>query len=97
MENKKFRVITVKDANGNPIIKFVPYDEEAPEQECFQCGDYVVVDEDQIQEAKEDLLKGIFDTIKEVAKDDRFWIVKKLNDNKFTVGWKLDFPQMYSK
>ena len=97
MKNIKYRVISEKDNNGNLVKRFVPYDEESPEQECFQYGDYVVVDEDQIQEAKEELLKGIFDTIKKVAKDDRFWIVKKLNDNKFTVGWKLDFPQMYSK
>ena len=97
MENKKFRVITTKDANGNPVRKFVSYDEEVPEPECFQYGDYKLVDEDKIQEAKEEHLKNIFDTIKEVAKDDRFWIVKKCGDNKCTVGWKIDFPQMYTK
>lgn len=97
MESKKFRVITVKDENGKPVQKFVPYDQEAPEQECFEYGDYVVVDEEQIQEAKEVLLQDIFNTIKEVAKDDRFWIVKKREGNKCTVGWKIDFTQMYSK
>ena len=97
MENKKFRVITTKDTNGNYVKKFVPYDEEVPEPECFQYGDYVVVNEDQIQEAKEELLKQIFDVIKEVANDDRFWIVKKCEDNKCTVGWKIDLPQMYTK
>jgi SepF-like predicted cell division protein (DUF552 family) len=97
MENEKFRLITVKDENGNPVRKFVHYDEEVPEPECFVYGDYVVVDEDQIQEAKEEHLKKIFNTIKEVAKDDRFWIVKKGKDNKFIVGWKLDFTQMYTK
>ena len=97
MENKKFRRSIAKDENGNPIQKFVPYDEKGSELECFVYGDYVVVDEDQIQGAKEEHLKSIFNTIKEVAKDDRFWIVKKRKDNKFIVGWKIDFTQMYTK
>ena len=70
---------------------------EAPEQESFTYGDFVVIDEHQIQEAKEVLLEDMFCAIKEIAKDDRFWIVKKRDDNKCTVAWKIDFPQMYTK
>jgi hypothetical protein len=96
MENKKFNIIISKDENGNLIKKFAPFDENH-QVECFQYGDYVMVDEDQIQEAKEELLVGILNTIKEVAKNDRFWIVKPVDGGKCTVGWKIDFPQMYSK
>ena len=56
-----------------------------------------MVDEDQIQEAKDELLVRLFDTIKKVAKDDKFWIVKKNEDGKCTVAWKIEFPQMYTK
>ena len=111
MENKKFRVITTKDENGNPVRKFVPYDEEAPEPECHQYGDYVKVKEDQIQEAKEALLVQLFDMLKEIAKDDKFWIVKRASDfdnsilgrpagfadDDVTVGYKIDLPQMYGR
>lgn len=35
--------------------------------------------------------------IQEVAKDDRFWIVKDMDEEGMvTVGWQIDFPQMYT-
>jgi len=110
MENKKFRAITEKGVNGNPIRKFVPI-EEAPEPECHQYGDYLKVKESQIQEAKDALLVQLFDMLKEIAKDDKFWIVKRASDfdnsilgrpagfadDDVTVGYKIDLPQMYGR
>lgn len=96
MENKKFNIIISKDENGNLLKKFAPYDENH-QVECFQYGDYVMVDEDQIHAAKGELLVEIFNIIVAVAEDDRFWIVKPADGGKVTVGWKIDFPQMYSK
>ena len=110
MEDKKFRVITEKDENGNHVRKFVPV-EEAPEPECHQYGDYVKVKENQIQEAKDNLLEQLFDMLKELAKDDKFWIVKRASDfdnsilcrpagfadDDVTVGYKIDLPQMYGR
>ena len=96
MEDKKFRVITDKDENGNPVRKLVPYD-EVPEPECHMYGNYVLVDEDHIQAAKDELLVSLFETIKEIAKNDKFWIVKQNEGNKYSVAWKIDFPQMYTE
>lgn len=96
MENKMFRVITEKDVNGNPVRKFVPT-EEVPEPECYVYGDYISVYENQIPAAKNELLEMLFHTIKEIAQNDKFWIVKQKEDGKYTVGWKIDFPQMYTK
>ena len=111
MENKKFNVVITKDENGNPVKKFVPCDQEAPKPECHQYGDYMKVKEDQIQEAKDKMLVQLFDMIKELAKDDKFWIVKRASDydgsplgrpagfadDDVTVGYKIDFPQMYGR
>lgn len=95
MKGMKFRTIIEKDENGVPVRRFVPCDDQAPEPECFLYGNYMVAEEDQIQQAKEELLKGMFDVIKKVSEDDRFWIVKKLEDNKYTVAWKIEFTHMY--
>jgi arsenate reductase-like glutaredoxin family protein len=38
------------------------------------------VKEDKIQEAKDELLNRFLDTIKELAKDDKFWIIKRAAD-----------------
>lgn len=96
MESKKFRVVT-EIVDGKPIRKFVPVD-EAPEPECHIYGSYVTCDKDQLQAAKDVQLESIFEVIREVAKDDRFWIVKDTaEEGKVTVAWKIDFPQMYGK
>lgn len=110
MENKKFRVVT-EIVDGKSVRKFVPYDEEAPEPECHQYGGVMKVKEDQIQEAKEALLARLFDMLKEIAKDDKFWFVKRASDfdnsilgrpagfadDDVTVGYKIDLPQMYGR
>lgn len=93
MENKKFRVITENDENGNDVTRFVPI--AVPE--CHVYGDYLKVEESEIAEAKEELLGLLFATIKNIALDDKFWIVKKTEDGQYTVGWKIEFPQMYTQ
>ena len=110
MENKTFKVVTTVDKNGNPVRKFEPLDKTS-EPECHQYGNYVKVKEDQIQEAKDALLAQLFDMLKELAKDDKFWIVKRASDfdnsilgrpagfadDDVTVGYKIDLPQMYGR
>jgi len=91
MENKKFRNVIVKDDNGNDVTRCVTM--EVPE--CHVYGDYMKVEEAEIAEAKEELLGLLFAKIREIAKDDKFWIVKKTEDGQYTVGWKVDFPQMF--
>jgi hypothetical protein len=107
MNEKKFNVVTTIDENGNPIRKFEPIDKP----ECHQYGDYLKVKESQIQEAKDTLLVQLFDMLKEIAKDDKFWIVKRASDfdgsmlgrpagfadDDVTVGYKIDLPQMYGR
>ncbi len=93
MENKKFRKVIVKDDNGNDVTRFVPM--EVPE--CHVYGGYLKVKEAEIPETKEVLLDQMLDTIREIAKDDKFWIVKKTEDGQYIVGWKIEFPQMYTQ
>ena len=71
--------------------------EEAPEPN-WSCayGDYVQCEEDEIKEAKAVLLEQMIDTVRELAKNDEFWIVKKVNGLR-TVSWKAEFPQMLPK
>lgn len=67
-----------------------------------QYGNYVRVDAGDIEKAKEDLLEQMFSTIREIAKNDKFWIVKHPDKNDalhmgshlVTVGWKAQFPQL---
>ena len=96
MENMKFRPVT-EIVDGKPVRKWVPV-EEAPEPECHLYCNYVICGKDEIQEAKDANLESIFNVIREVAKDDRFWIVNDAAEvGKVTVAWKIDFPQMYGK
>ena len=69
-------------------------------------GNYVVVPPgDSIDEAKALLLEELKRTIDELAKNDRFWIIKDVNTypghpvpgimpNSHTVGWKIAVPQL---
>lgn len=70
-------------------------------------GGYVKCGADETEKAKELLLEELFYTIRELAKQDDFWIVKKpedfidvlnpdpvLKENEVTVAWKIHFPQM---
>ena len=67
----------------------------APNWGCVY-GYYERCEEDKIEEAKAVLLEQMIDMIREVAKKDEFWIVKKADDA-YTVGWKAKFPQMLPK
>ena len=58
-------------------------------------GDFVFAKEHLIPRAKELLLQQAIDTIRELANDDEFWIVKPADDpGDFTVAWKIHIPQM---
>jgi hypothetical protein len=74
-----------------------------------QYGGYVWADADNLEKAKAELLEVMFNEIREIAKKDAFWIVKKVDANDpigligcptayrekpYTVGWKVHFPQM---
>lgn len=95
MENMKFGLVT-EVLDGKTVRKWVPAD-KVPEPECHLYGDYFTCGKDVIRETKKELIETVFDVIREVAEDDKFWIVKKTEDGQYTVGWKIDFPQMYGK
>lgn len=96
MENMKFGLVT-EVVDGKTVRKWVPAD-KVPEPECHLYGDYLTCGKDVIRETKKELIETVFDVIREVAEDDRFWIVKDADEEgKVTVGWKIDFPQMYGK
>lgn len=75
----------------------------------MQYGNYVVTDKCSIQIAKDALLEGLIETIRELAERDDFWIVKHLdegnplnvpalaNGHDTTVGWKINIPHMGEK
>ena len=72
----------------------------------MQYGNYVAAGRNDIQKAKDEMLEDLIGTIRELAKRDDFWIVKRcdpanpLDDilivggNDCTVGWKIDIPHM---
>lgn len=95
MENAKFRVAMVKDENGNLVRKFVPCDDGQSEPAVYSVyGDYLKTDKDHIQEAKTALLENLFDVLRDLSEQDDFWIVKALDEDTITVGWKIHIPQM---
>ena len=78
----------------------------------IQYGNYAWCDESQIEKAKEELLEQMIAVIRELAKKDDFWIVKKPYvsnpigmidcpvagmDNPCTVGWKIAIDHMAQK
>ena len=69
------------------------------ENGACQFGDYALVDEGDIESAKEQLMQGLFATMSELAKLDKFWIVHKGGDfpfvpeGKVSVAWKIEVPQ----
>ena len=80
----------------------------APNWGCVY-GDYKMCEETDIEKTKAELLEQMIGTIRELAKKDEFWIVKKAYisdplgvtaisiadpDKAYTVGWKAEFPQM---
>lgn len=84
----------VKDENGKLVRKFVPYDEGQNEPVYAVYGDYLKTDKDHIQEAKASLLENLFDVLRNLSEQDDFWIVKELNEDTITVGWKIHIPGM---
>lgn len=61
---------------------------------CY--GDYVKVNINDVPQAKNALLEGMIDTIRELAKRDDFWIVKPdtTQQDVVSVAWKIYFSQM---
>lgn len=91
----KFNLRIETDESGNPVRKWVPDDQDTqPPVACALYGDYVMTDAAHIEEAKADLLEGMFGKIRELAKKDNFWIVKNHGEGQFSVAWKAEFPQM---
>ena len=90
----KFKVVMAKDDDGNLVRKFVP------EEEAHNCsvyavyGDYLKVNKQEIQTAKNVLLENLFDVIRTLSERDDFWIVNTVDENTVAVGWKVHFPEM---
>jgi hypothetical protein len=94
MENtSKFTRVFDKE-NGKFVFK--PSDETPETNQCCTYGNYGKCEEEEIEKAKDLLLEQLIDTIRELAKKDEFWIIKKVNGLR-TVGWKVVFPQMLPK
>lgn len=72
----------------------------------MQYGNYTVADRNSIQQAKNEMLQDLIDTVRELAGQDDFWLVKQINHTDlpggaliddgeyYTVGWKIDIPHM---
>ena len=73
----------IKGENGELIRKFIRDGEDDSEvlfRVVAEFGDYLWTDDEHMEEAKEALLEHLFSTIKNLAKNDRFWLVKRLSD-----------------
>ena len=75
----------IKDENGNLTRKWVKEGEDEKNPEVLfpvvaQFGDYIWTDEEHMQAAKATLLEDMIYTIRELAKNGKFWIVKGLSD-----------------
>lgn len=91
----------------NKRFVYKPAEEETAATTCCVYGGYKWCEEAGIDEVKAELLEEMFDTIRELAKRDDFWIIKKLDENlpcpiagmenPHTVGWKVTFDQMGQK
>ena len=94
MEGKKFNVVMDIDENGKPVRRFVPLDEFQPVPVYAVYGDYLLIEKEDIQKAKDTLLESLFNVIRELSEQDEFWIVKETNSGQATIGWKIHIPQM---
>lgn len=99
--NRKYILIEAIDESGKKVRKFVPPEkvEEMPFHAVY--GDYAMVSMEQeqyakvdvIQETKDNLLEALIGLIRELAKNEEFWIVKDIGDEKI-VGYQIHIPQM---
>lgn len=76
------RIGYIKDENGKLVRKWVKEGEEGKDPDVLyqvtsQFGDYIWTDDEHMAEAKAALLEQMLDTIRELAKLDEFWIVKR--------------------
>lgn len=105
-----YRQVFIPGENGNYVRKFMAEEEAAKNPDVrYQMeavlGSYQLTDKEHIEKTKAVLLDQLIDSIKELAKNDAFWIVKEPsdlenNDGKYSVGWKVSFPQferLYTK
>ncbi len=75
----------IKDESGKLVRKWVKEGEEGKDPDVLHqvsslFGDYIWTDEEHMEDAKEELLEGLFNAIRELAKNDKFWIVKREAD-----------------
>lgn len=105
-----YRQVFIPGENGNYVSKFMAEEEAAKNPDVrYQMeavlGSYQLTDKEHIENTKAVLLDQLIDSIKELAKNDAFWIVKEQsdhenNDGEYSVGWKVSFPQferLYTK
>lgn len=57
-------------------------------------GAWQKVSKENIQEAKDELLEVLVNKLRELAQDDEFWIVKPVEGDQVTVGWKIALPHL---
>lgn len=90
----KFFLRLEKDENGNYIRRWTPADNPSfrPAESVY--GGYVETDKEHIQEAKDSLLKNMFDALTELSRKESFWIVREQDDNRVVVGWHIEIIPM---
>jgi hypothetical protein len=70
----------IKDEYGNLVRKWIEEGQERNPEFLFfvgaTFGDYIWTDEKHIEEAKENLLEQMISALRELAKNDEFWIVQ---------------------
>ena len=75
----------IKDENGKLVRKWIKEGEEGKDPNVLyqvhsQFGDYIWTDEEHMDEAKGAFLEQMINTIRQLAKIDQFWIVKREDD-----------------
>lgn len=72
----------------------IAHQNAAKTDDGWMYGAWQKVSEENIQEAKDELLEALVNNIRELAQDDKFWIVKPVGGGQDTVAWKIAFPHM---
>ena len=65
-------------------------------ENCSLYGNYAICVEGAIDKTKDCLLEQMFDTIRELAKKDEFWIVKKVSDSNLSCQIAADPDKTYT-